>query len=74
MHDEAAPIYDDMINNMMYGQKWILEEFGVKPRIGWQIDPFGHSNTNARLFYEMGFEAMFFGRHEVKEDFARLPH
>jgi lysosomal alpha-mannosidase len=62
MHDEATPIYEDMIENMMYGQKWVLEEFGQQPRIGWQIDPFGHSNTNARLFYEMGFEAMFFGR------------
>jgi len=62
MHDEACPTYEDMINNMMYGQQFALKEFGAKPRIGWQIDPFGHSNTNARLFHEMGFDAMFFGR------------
>jgi len=67
MHDEACPIYEDMINNMMYGQDFVLKEFGVKPRIGWQIDPFGHSNTNARLFYEMGFDAMFFGRMDEAE-------
>jgi hypothetical protein len=72
MHDEATPIYEDLIENMMYGQKWVLEEFGQQPRIGWQIDPFGHSNTNARLFYEMGFEAMFFGRHDSVEDEIRL--
>jgi alpha-mannosidase len=35
MHDEACPTYDDMINNMMIGHEFILEEFGVKPRIGW---------------------------------------
>jgi hypothetical protein len=35
MHDEACPIYEDMIENMMHGQQWVLEEFGVKPRIGW---------------------------------------
>lgn len=35
MHDEACPIYEDMINNMMFGQEFALKEFGVKPRIGW---------------------------------------
>lgn len=39
-----------------------MKEFGVQPRIGWQIDPFGHSNTNARVFAEMGFDAWFFAR------------
>ena len=68
MHDEACPIYEDMINNMMVGQQWVLEEFGVKPAIGWQIDPFGHSNANARLYYEMGFDAMFFARADTGLD------
>jgi hypothetical protein len=67
MHDEACPIYEDMINNMAYGQDFALKEFGVKPRIGWQIDPFGHSNANARLFHDMGFDAMFFGRMDAEE-------
>lgn len=62
MHDEACPTYQDMINNHMLGHQFVLKEFGVKPRIGWQIDPFGHSNTNARLFADMGFDAWFFGR------------
>ena len=35
MHDEACPIYDDMINNMQMGHDFILKEFGVKPKIGW---------------------------------------
>jgi hypothetical protein len=35
MHDEACPIYEDMIENMMIGHKFILDNFGVKPRIGW---------------------------------------
>jgi len=62
MHDEACPTYDDMINNMMIGHQWIEQEFGFKPKIGWQIDPFGHSNANTRLFAEMGFDALFFAR------------
>lgn len=71
MHDEACPTYTDMINNMMRGQQWVMENIGVAPTIGWQIDPFGHSNTNARLFHEMGFDAMFFGRMDVCEDQIR---
>lgn len=62
MHDEACPTYEAMVDNMMIGHQFILKEFGIKPRIGWQIDPFGHSNTNARVFAEMGFDAWFFAR------------
>ena len=35
MHDEATPMYEDMIDNMMIGHDFILKEFGVKPNIGW---------------------------------------
>jgi len=44
----------------------------VAPRIGWQIDPFGHSNANARLFAEMGFDAMFFARLDYQDKDLRL--
>lgn len=72
MHDEACTTSDDIINNMAIGHEWVLKEFGVKPRIGWQIDPFGHSNTNARLFAEMGFDALFFSRIDVIDKKARV--
>ena len=72
MHDEACPTYEDMINNMMLGHDFILKEFGVKPRIGWQVDPFGHSNANARIFAEMGFDALFFGRLDYQDKEKRL--
>jgi alpha-mannosidase len=72
MHDEACAIYDDMINNMMIGHDFVLREFGVKPRIGWQLDPFGHSNVNTRLFAEMGFDALFFARLDYKDKERRI--
>jgi hypothetical protein len=57
---------------MWKGHEFVLAEFGVRPRIGWQVDPFGHSNTNARLFAEMGFDALFFGRLDYQEKELRL--
>ncbi len=35
MHDEACAHYEDMIDNMMFGQQFLQAEVGVKPRIGW---------------------------------------
>lgn len=72
MHDEACPHYDDMINNMQVGHEFVMKEFGIRPRVGWQIDPFGHSNANARLFAEMGFDAFFFAREDYQEKEVRL--
>ena len=72
MHDEACSIYEDMIDNMKIGHDFILNEFGIKPRIGWQIDPFGHSNTNARIFAEMGFDALFFARLDYQDKNKRM--
>lgn len=72
MHDEACPHYEDMLNNMMVGHAFIKKEFGVTPRVGWQIDPFGHSSANARLFAEMGFDAWFFARLDYQDKQKRL--
>jgi alpha-mannosidase len=67
MHDEACTHYEDQINNMMSGHQFLLDEFGVKPKVGWHIDPFGHSNANPRLFAEMGFDAWFFARLDYQD-------
>lgn len=72
MHDEACAHYEDMINNMMIGHEFLLREFGVKPRIGWSIDPFGHSSANARLFADMGFDAWFFARLDFQDKDKRM--
>jgi alpha-mannosidase len=72
MHDEACTHYEDQINNMMVGHDFLMREFGVRPRIGWHLDPFGHSNANPRLFAEMGFDAWFFARLDFQDKDKRL--
>lgn len=72
MHDEACAHYEDMINNMLHGHQFLMNEFGVRPRIGWHIDPFGHSSANARFFAEMGFDAWFFSRLDYQDRERRL--
>ncbi|KAI3463535.1 hypothetical protein Pfo_020198 [Paulownia fortunei] len=68
MHDEAATHYIDMIDQTTLGHQFIKEEFNVTPRIGWQIDPFGHSAVQAYLLgAEVGFDALFFGRIDYQD-------
>jgi len=35
MSDEATPYYEDIIDQMTLGHKFLLKTFGVKPKIGW---------------------------------------
>ena len=72
MNDEACPNYEDLIENFTIGHRFVKDNFGVKPRIGWQLDTFGHSNTNIRLFAEMGFDAFFSGRMDTYDKNNRM--
>ena len=47
---------------MTVGHEYLLKNFGVQPRIAWQIDPFGHSATTPTIFALMGFEALVINR------------
>lgn len=66
-NDEATPNFDDIINNMMIGHEFIKKTFGVYPKIGWDIDTFGHSDANTRLYGQMGYDAIFFSRLDEPE-------
>lgn len=44
--------------------KWLLAKFGeeAQPKVGWSLDPFGISGTQAVLQSLMGMDAWFFTR------------
>jgi len=68
MHDEAATHYMDMIDQTTLGHRFLMEEFDYVPHVGWQIDPFGHSATQAALLSsEAGLIGLFFGRIDYQD-------
>jgi hypothetical protein len=67
-HDEANPSYDSIIAQLTEGHEYILSLFGVRPRIAWSIDPFGHAAASAAIAAAAGYEAFVINRidHTVK--------
>ena len=64
MNDEAAAHYQSIVDQMTWGHRRLQDTFGTCgiPKIGWQIDPFGHSREQASLFAQIGFDGLFLQR------------
>jgi alpha-mannosidase len=71
MHDEAATHYVGMVDQTTLGHKFLKEQFGADggvPTVGWQLDPFGHSATQAALLSaDAGMDALYFGRIDYQD-------
>lgn len=65
-HDEALPTVAAQLDNMAEGHAWLRETLGVSPRVGWQLDPFGHSASSAALMGRMGLDAVVLNRIHYK--------
>ncbi|KAK3086623.1 hypothetical protein FSP39_021156 [Pinctada imbricata] len=74
MDDEATTHYNAMIDEHTLGFQFLQENFGEcgRPRVAWQIDPFGHSREHASLFARMGFDGLFFGRLDYQDKAERM--
>ena len=67
MNDEGSCYFEDIIDQLTFGHKFLKEVFNYTVKIGWQLDPFGHSSTQANIFASMGFDAMFFSRIDYQD-------
>ena len=56
MNDEAGTHYNAIIDQHTVGFRFLEQNFGEcgRPKIAWQIDPFGHSREQASLFAQVG--------------------
>jgi hypothetical protein len=46
----------------MIGQQFLQKEFGIHPRVSWNVDSFGISSGYARLAHDVGFDLMMYSR------------
>ena len=67
MNDEATAYYEDVIDQLSDGHKFLFQEFNITVKTGWQIDPFGHSATQSKIHYLMGMDAQFFTRIDYQD-------
>ncbi|KAG1658234.1 Lysosomal alpha-mannosidase [Nymphon striatum] len=73
MNDEAASHYNAIIDNLSMGFRMLNRNFGTcgRPKVAWQIDPFGHSREQASIFAQMGYDGLFFGRLDYRDKATR---
>ncbi|CAF4002973.1 unnamed protein product [Adineta steineri] len=69
MNDEGTTHYNSIIDQHSLGLQFLNDQFGEcgRPKIGWQIDPFGHSREQASLLAQMGFDGLFVGRADYQD-------
>lgn len=58
MNDEALPAYKESLLQMRTGLDFLRDTFGVRPTIGWQIDPFGSSALTVAVLSKLGYDAI----------------
>ncbi|XP_064486646.1 lysosomal alpha-mannosidase-like isoform X2 [Ornithodoros turicata] len=72
-NDEATTHYTAIIDQLTLGLRFLNDTFGRcgRVKVGWQIDPFGHSQAQASIFAQMGYDGQFLGRVSRWEYYSR---
>ena len=73
MHDEADTSMGGILNQMTEGLVFLNTTLGVRPTVGWHIDPFGHSSFTPELFSLLTYSAFVLNRipDPIKQEMKR---
>jgi len=71
MNDEAATHYNSIIDQHTLGAQFLRTQFGEcgRPKVSWQIDPFGHSREFASLIAQVSFSVNKNSNLDINEEF-----
>lgn len=72
MHDEACTLSTDIVNQVSLGHRFLHHDFGIIPRYGYQIDPFGHASFTPAMYARMGMNALLINRIHYKTKEERI--
>ena len=59
-NDESIPYFEDIIGQFYMGHNWIRHEFDISPKVGFNLLSQTHTDANAALLHDLGFQALFF--------------
>jgi len=56
--------------------EFLAEKFKLRPHVGWQLDPFGHSAYTPTVLKNFGFDTLFITRvgSMIKENLKKEGH
>ena len=69
MNDESLTDYKNALLQIQTGLDWLWSTFGVRPKIGWQIDPFGNSPVTPSILSILGYEGIVLSRIGTTNDY-----
>ena len=74
MPEVAEPCGEALIRQILVGQQWLNETFGVRSRCGWFIDTFGQIPQIPQILARSGYEYNLFWRDiPLEKDFNVMP-
>lgn len=62
MPDEASTHYVAVVDQLIEGHQWLIENLGTIPKSAWVNDPFGYSSTMPYLWKASGMDNLLFLR------------
>jgi len=66
--DCNIPSGESFARHGLYGQRYLLEHFGRRARVGYNVDSFGHAGTLPQLLRQSGLDAYVFFRPDPSEE------